>query len=64
MGYISDIDREIRVLLVERNERRNDDKIITFVKEKVLESYRNGLSLADKADAKDVRIAKNAANRA
>ena len=39
MTYIRDLERELRALLKEGDEGR----IIRFVKEKALESYRNGL---------------------
>jgi hypothetical protein len=39
MTYIRDLERELRVLLEEGDEAR----VIRFVKEKALESYRNGL---------------------
>jgi hypothetical protein len=39
MTYIRDLERELRALLQEGDEVR----IIRFVKEKALESYRNGL---------------------
>ena len=39
MTYIRDVERELRALLDEGDM----GKVIRFVKEKVLESYRNGL---------------------
>jgi hypothetical protein len=39
MTYIRDLERELRALLEEGDEA----KVIRFVKEKALESYRNGL---------------------
>jgi hypothetical protein len=39
MTYIRDLERELRALLEEGDEAR----VIRFVKEKALESYRNGL---------------------
>ena len=39
MTYIRDLERELRALLKEADEAR----IVRFVKEKALESYRNGL---------------------
>lgn len=39
MTYIRDLERELKALLAEGD----DAKIIRFVKEKALESYRNGL---------------------
>ena len=46
MTYIRDLERELRALLTEGD----DAKIIRFVKEKALESYRNGL------DATSLRV--------
>jgi hypothetical protein len=46
MTYIRDLERELRALLEEGDEA----KVIRFVKEKALESYRNGL------DAVSVRV--------
>jgi hypothetical protein len=40
MTYIRDLEREIRALLNERDE----EHLVRFVKEKALESYRNGLN--------------------
>jgi hypothetical protein len=39
MTYVRDLERELRALLQEGDEA----KVIRFVKEKALESYRNGL---------------------
>ena len=39
MGYIQDLERELRRLLAEGD----DEIVIKFVKEKILESYKNGL---------------------
>lgn len=39
MTYIRDLERELRALL----QAGDDAKVIRFVKEKALESYRNGL---------------------
>ena len=39
MNYIRDLERDLRVLLDEGD----TGKVIRFVKEKALESYRNGL---------------------
>ena len=39
MTYMRDLERELRALLKEADEAR----IVRFVKEKALESYRNGL---------------------
>ena len=39
MTYIRDLERDLRALL----EEGDTAKVIRFVKEKVLESYRNGL---------------------
>jgi hypothetical protein len=46
MTYIRDLERELRALLHEGDEA----KVIRFVKEKALESYRNGL------DATSLRV--------
>ena len=46
MTYLRDLERELRALLEEGDEA----KVIRFVKEKALESYRNGL------DAVAVRV--------
>ena len=40
-GYLRDIDKELKKLLAEGD----DDETIRFVKEKVLESYRNGIEV-------------------
>jgi hypothetical protein len=50
MTYIRDLERELRVLMQEGDEAR----VIRFVKEKALESYRNGL------DATSQRVAQAA----
>ena len=39
MTYIRDLEREFRALLKDGDE----EQLVRFVKEKVLESYRNGL---------------------
>ena len=39
MGYIQDIERDVKELLC----HNDPDDVIRFVKEKVLESYKNGL---------------------
>ena len=46
MTYIRDLERELKALL----EAGNEAKVIRFVKEKALESYRNGL------DATSLRV--------
>ena len=46
MTYLRDLERELRALLEEGDEA----KVIRFVKEKALESYRNGL------DAVSIRV--------
>ena len=46
MNYIRDLERELRALMQEGDEAR----VIRFVKEKALESYRNGL------DATSLRV--------
>ena len=50
MTYIRDLERELRALLDEGDM----PKVIRFVKEKVLESYRNGL------DATSLRVSQAA----
>ncbi len=40
MGYIQDIERDVKELLC----HNDPDDVIRFVKEKVLESYRNGIA--------------------
>lgn len=39
MGYIQDIERDVRGLL----DAGDTDSVVSFVKEKVLESYKNGI---------------------
>ncbi len=39
MGYIQDIERDVKELLC----HNDPDDVVNFVKEKVLESYKNGL---------------------
>ena len=46
MTYIRDLERELKALL----EKGDEAKVIRFVKEKALESYRNGL------DATSLRV--------
>ncbi len=52
MTYIRELERELRALLKDGDEER----LVRFVKEKVLESYRNGLDAVtlrlDKAEQK------------
>ena len=50
MTYIRDLERELRVLL----EAGDEARVIRFVKEKALESYRNGL------DATSLRVSQAA----
>ena len=60
MGYIIDIEKELHELL--ENMRPEDrPPVITFVKEKVLESYKNGIMSAKlvKADKDADRKAKS-----
>ena len=42
MGYIQDLERDLRKLL-QGIEKNKQDEIVRFVAEKVLESYKNGL---------------------
>jgi len=41
MGYIQDLERELRDVLDDMSK----EELIKFFKEKILESYRNGMSL-------------------
>ncbi len=42
MGYIQDLEQELNEMLSDLPEERQK-KIIRFIKEKVLESYKNGI---------------------
>jgi hypothetical protein len=55
MGHIQELEREFRALLAK------DDKenIVKFVKEKVFESYRNGLRDAGKSKEPSKQTRKN-----
>lgn len=48
MGYIQDIEREVRELL----DAGDTDAVVRFVKEKVLESYKNGIKEGKKPKQK------------
>ena len=48
MGYIQDLEGELRDRLPEMN----DEELVKFFKEKVLESYRNGAQSAKPAKGK------------
>lgn len=50
MGYIQDLEKELRDGLAEMD----DEELIKFFKEKVLESYRNGAQSAKPARGKGV----------
>ena len=51
MGYINDF----RAKLIELIEDGRTEEAVKFAADKVLESYRNGAGLSDKADPADVR---------
>ena len=59
MGHLQDTERKLRELLDEGD----TEKIVKWVKERVLESYRNGLKLGSQADKADVRKAEAAGRR-
>ena len=49
MGYIHDVEKGLRVLLA--NVRPDDQEaIVRFCKDKILESYRNGMETAKNGD--------------
>jgi len=48
MGYLQDLEKELRDRFAEMDE----EKLIKFFKEKVLESYRNGAQVAKPARGK------------
>jgi len=50
MGYIQDLEQELNEMLSDLPEERQK-KIIRFIKEKVLESYKNGIVSAKLAKA-------------
>jgi len=59
MGYIQEIEEELKTRLADLGEREQKE-VIRFVKEKILESYRNGimsakLTAADKEATKQSR---------
>ena len=59
MGHLQDTERTLRDLLDEGD----TEKIVKWVKEQVLQSYRNGLDFGSKADKGDVRKAEAAGRR-
>ena len=50
MGYIQEIEEELQTRLANLEEREQKE-VIRFVKEKILESYKNGIAYAKPADA-------------
>lgn len=48
MGYIQDMERELKALLEGLPDEDKKKNIIKYMKEKVLESYRNGLEERNK----------------
>lgn len=50
MGYILDLERALKELLADLEEGKKRE-VIQFVKERVLESYRNGITAAKMVDA-------------
>jgi len=48
MGYMDDLERDLKIVLDEAADQRT---IIDFVKNKMLDSYRNGMSAAKKPAA-------------
>lgn len=61
MGYIQDLERDLTALL----QRGDEQAVVTFVKEHVVESYKNGIMAAKlvKADKDAGRKAKSFAGR-
>jgi hypothetical protein len=57
MGYINDF----RAKLAELIEDGRTEEAVKFAADKVLESYRNGAGLSERADPADVRKAERAA---
>ena len=49
MGYIQDIERDVRGLL----NAGDTDAVVRFVKDKVLESYKNGIEEGKKPTKKE-----------
>lgn len=47
MGYIQDLERELREKLEDMNDPENHE-VIKFFKEKILESYKNGIEAGKK----------------
>jgi hypothetical protein len=60
MGYINDF----RAKLAELIEDGRTEEAVKFAADKVLESYRNGAGLIDKADPADVRKVERFTKRA
>ena len=52
MGYINDFEQELRVRL----EKGWSDADVKWVKETILQSYRNGVEVGMQADKRDVRM--------
>ena len=59
MGHIQNIEEQLRNLL----DKGDREAVVKWVKEAVLQSYRNGLKLGMEADPDDVRKAKRFAGR-
>ena len=51
MSYIDDVVRELRKLIEKIEPGRAPEVVVTFVKQKVAESYRNGMQAADRIRA-------------
>ena len=52
MGYIQDVEREVRHLYRHTPVDRIEDELARFVKEKALESYKNGIEEGKKPEKK------------
>jgi len=59
MGYIRDLERELREMLRDIPEERFDD-VLAFIKDKVYESYRNGCRRKSRETKEDEREAVHA----
>ena len=50
MGYLEEVEKELRTLLISPTGPNPDvpwdDQVVSFVREKLLESYRNGMQAA------------------
>ncbi len=57
-GYLRDLEKELKKLLAEGD----DDAIVRFVKEKVLESYRNGIKAGESSTKKTKKKSAKAAS--